>query len=95
MDGFQIQGMGQDEVQAGGLAGVGEPVPAEHALGADGQVVARRLDAFEEEGEVIVFDVGMDELVAVAVHDANVHLVGMEINSAVELGGRGVVFHGV
>jgi hypothetical protein len=36
----------------------------------------------------------MDELAAVAVHDADVHLAGMEINSAVELGGRSIVFHG-
>jgi hypothetical protein len=49
--------------------------------------VAIRRDELEEELEVIVPDVGMDELVALAVHEADVHLVGVEINSAVELGG--------
>ena len=94
VNGFEVQGVGQDESQAGFLAGIGQPVPAEHAFGADGQVVAVRRDELEEVGEVIVPDVGVDELAAVPVHDADVHLAGMEINSAVELGGGGVVFHG-
>jgi hypothetical protein len=55
--------------------------------------VAVRRDELEEVSEVIVPDVGMDELFAVPVHDADVHLAGMEINSAVELGGRSIVFH--
>ena len=94
VDGLEIERVGQNEGQAGGLAGIGQPIPAEPAFGADGQVVAVRRDELEEEVEVIVPDVGMDELVAVAVHEADVPLAGMEINSAVELGGRGVVFHG-
>ena len=73
----------------------GEPIPAEHALGADGQVVPIGGDELEEEGEVVVFDVGVDPFFAVPVHEADIHLAGMEINSAVEPGGRGVVFHGV
>ena len=77
--------MGQDEVQAGLLAGIGQPIPAEHAFGADGQVVAIRRDELEEEVEVIVADVGVDELLAVPIHEADVHLAGVEINSAVEL----------
>jgi len=85
VNGLKIERVGQHEVQAGVLAGVGQPVPAEHAFGADGQVVAIRRDEFEEVGEVIVPDVGMDEFLAVPVHDADVHLAGMEINSAVEL----------
>ena len=94
VNGLEIEGVGQDEVEAGVLAGIGEPIPAEHAFGADGQVVAIGRDEFEEIGEVVVFDVGVDELFAVAVHDADIHLAGVEINSAVELGGGGVVFHG-
>ena len=34
---------------------------------ANGQVMAVRLDAFKEEGEIMVVDAGMDKLVAVAV----------------------------
>ena len=35
----------------------------------------------------------MDELFAVPIHEADVPLAGMEINSAVELCGRGVILH--
>ena|SRR5579859_4300960 len=52
-----------------------------------------RRNELEEVIEVVVFDVGMDELLSLPVHDADVHLVGVEVNSAVELCGRCVVFH--
>jgi len=51
-------------------------------------------DKFKKVGEVVVANVGVDEFFTGAVHDADVHLVGMEINSAVEFSGGGVVFHG-
>ena len=95
VNGLEIKRMGQHEVDLGGLAGIGEPIPAKHAFGADGQVVAIGCHQLEEELEVIVPDVGVDELFAVPVHDADVHLAGMEVNSAVEFGGRSVIFHGV
>jgi hypothetical protein len=38
--------------------------------------VAVRLDEFEEEVEVIVFDVGVDEDFAGTIHEADVHLAG-------------------
>jgi hypothetical protein len=53
------------------------------------------LDELEEELEVVVPDVGVDQLLAVAIHEADVHLVGMEVDSAVELGGGGVILHNV
>ena len=54
VDGAHVEGMGEDEGEAGFLAGVAEPVPVEHALAADGQVVAVGGDEFEEELEVVV-----------------------------------------
>jgi hypothetical protein len=57
--------MGQHELQACGLAGIGQPIPAEHAFAADRQVVAIRSDEPEEEREVIVLDVGVDQLLPV------------------------------
>jgi hypothetical protein len=33
----------------------------------------------------------VDQLLALAIHEADVHLVGMEVDSAVELGGGGVM----
>jgi hypothetical protein len=56
--------------------------------------VAIRLDELEEVSKVIVPDVGVNQFVAVPVHETDVHLVGVQINSAVEFGGRGVVLHG-
>jgi hypothetical protein len=67
VDGLEVKGVGEHEVEAGIRTGIGEPIPAEHALGADGQVAAIGRDEFEEIGEVIVLDVGVDELFAGAV----------------------------
>jgi hypothetical protein len=49
---------------------------------------------FEEEVEVVVFDVGVDEFLAVPIHDADIHLAGVQVDSAVELCGGGVILHG-
>jgi len=94
VNGLEVERVSQDEVNASVLAGIGEPIPAEHAFGTDRQIVAIGRDEFEEIGEVIVFDVGVDELFAVAVQHADIHLAGVEVDSAVELGGGGVILHG-
>ena len=93
MDGFEVEGVGQDEGEAGVLAGIGQPIPAEHAFAADGQIVLVGLDELEEELEVIVANVGVDEFLALPVHEADVHLVGVEVDSAVELCGGGIILH--
>ena len=39
VNGLEVEGVGQNEVDARRLStGIGEPIPAEHALGADGQI---------------------------------------------------------
>ena len=93
VDGLEIERMGQYEGELGVLAGIGEPIPAEHAFGANSQVVPIGRNELEEVIEVIVLDVGMDELFSLPVHHADVHLPGVEVDSAVELCGRCVVFH--
>ncbi len=93
VDEVQVEGVSQHEGQAGLLAGIGQPVPAEHALGADGEAVAVGFNELEEVLEVVVSDVAVDQFVALAVHDADVHPVGMQIDSAVVFGGRGVILH--
>jgi len=95
VNGFEVEGMGQHEVQACRLARIGQPIPAEHTLGADRQIVTIRLDQFEEVSEVVVADVGMDQLFTLPIHQADVHLMSMEIDSAVELCGGGVILHNV
>ena len=86
VDGFDIKGVGQDEGQAGGFAGIGQPIPAEHAFAAHGQILLIRLDQLEEIAEVVIEDVGVDQLFALAIHHADVHLACVQIDSAVELG---------
>ena len=48
---------------------------------------------FEEIGEVIVLDVAVDQFLALAVHQANVHLVSVQIDSAVEVRSRSIILH--
>ena len=91
--GLEIEGMGQHEVQARRLAGIRQPIPAEHAFGADGQVVPIGRDQLEEIFEIIVLDVGVDEFFALPVHYADIHLAGVKVDSAVELCGGGVILH--
>jgi len=55
--------------------------------------VAIGRDEFEEKREVIVFDIGVNQFFAGAVHDADIHLAGMKVDSAVELCGGGVILH--
>ncbi len=93
VDGFELERVGQDKVQAGGLAGIGQPVPPKHALTTDGEAVLVRLDELEEVLEVVVLDVGVDQFLALPIHEADVHLAGVQIDSAVELGRGGVILH--
>jgi len=80
VNGSDIEGMGQDEAQARFLAGIGQPVPAEHAFATHRQAVPVGLDQLKEKGEVVVFDIGVHELFALAIHDADVHLARMQID---------------
>jgi hypothetical protein len=93
VNGLEVERVRQDEGEVGFPAGIGEPIPAEHAFGTDREVVTVRSDQFEEELEVIIFDVGVDEDLARAIHEADVHLVGVEIDSAVEFRGGGIILH--
>jgi len=90
---MEIERVSEHDGQAGGLAGIRQPVPAKHAFGAHGEVVPIGFDQRAEVVEVIVFDVGVDQSLAPAVHDADIHLVRMQIDSAVVFGGGGVILH--
>jgi hypothetical protein len=50
-------------------------------------------DELEEVFEVVVFDVGVDQLFAFAVHETDVHLARVQVDSAVVLGSGSVIFH--
>ena len=94
VDGADVKGMSEDEVEAGAQTGIGQPIPAEEALATDSQRMTPGSDLLEEEVEVVVANVGMEELFALAVHQTGVHGTGMQIDSAVEFGGGFVVSHG-
>ena len=86
VDGFDVESVSQNEGQAGSLAGVGQPVPAEHAFAANCEVMLIGLDELEEEGEVVVPDIGVNQFLALAVHDADIHLASVQVDSAVVFG---------
>ena len=75
------------------LASISQPVQAEHALAADGEAVFVGLDQLKEVSEVVVFDIGVDELLALLIHEADAHLAGVQIDSAIVFLGGGVIFH--
>jgi len=93
MNSFEVKGMSQDKSEVGSLAGIGQPVPAKHAFGADGEAVFEGLNEPEEVVEIVVADIGVDQFFALTIHQADVHLVGVQVDSAVEFCGRSVVFH--
>ena len=51
------------------------------------------LDELEEVVEVVMADVGVDQLLTLPIHEADVHGAGMQIDSAVELCGGLMEFH--
>lgn len=74
VDGFDVECVRQHEGEARLMASVSQPIPAEHALAANREAVLVRFDELEEEAEVIVSDIGVNQLLALAIHNADVHL---------------------
>lgn len=74
MDGLQIQRMSQHERNSSIGTGIGKPGPVEGAFADHGQLLPIRLGPLEEVAEVVAFDVGVDQLMALLVHHAHVHL---------------------
>ena len=46
---FDVEGMGQHESQAGVLAGIGQPIPAEHTFATHGETVLGGRGELQEE----------------------------------------------
>ena len=86
VDGFHVKGVAEDEGDAFGGAEVGEPVPGEHALGGDDQVVAEGGDGIEE-GARLGGDFAVQQGGAGLVEDAKVERPGVQIDAAVKLVG--------
>jgi hypothetical protein len=94
MDGFHIKGVTKDEGDLFALTEIGEPVPGEHALDSNDDVVAVGTDGLEE---WLGFGthVPMSHDLSVLVEDADVHRSGMEIDPAVEWVLLGIESHEV
>jgi len=92
MDGPHIQSVPEDEGDVFLGAEIDQPAPGEHALGADYQVFPIGGDGFEE-GFRLGLDVAMEQDVAFLAEDAQVHFVGVQVDSTVMLVLFGVQSH--
>ena len=82
MDHLHVEGVAEDEGDLLVRAQIGEPVPGEHALGADDEPVAKRLDRVEEGGGR-GGQVAIEDRLALGVEDVGVQAPGVQIDAAV------------
>ncbi len=93
MDGLHVEGVAEDELDAFPAAQIGEPVPGEDALDGNDEVVAVGGDGFEERLGAAP-EILLEQDLAFAVEEAQVHGLGVQIDPAVVLMGLGVESHG-
>ena len=84
VDRFEVQRVSEDKGKISFTAGVGQPVPVEGRFAAYGNVAGERLDLLEEFIYVSVFKVSVKQFFTVLVDHTGVHLISVQINSAVE-----------
>jgi len=94
VNGLHVEGMAEDERDVLPGAEIGEPVPAEDALGGDDQVVAVGLDGLEEEIGIAAQVAVQELLAALVVEDAEVHRSSVQVDAAVVSMTAGVETHG-
>jgi len=83
VDRLEVEGVGEDEGDVELAAEVGQPVPAEDALGADDEIVAVGPGGLEE-GLALAGDSFVQDDRAAAFENAQVHGPGMEVDATVE-----------
>jgi hypothetical protein len=94
VDGLHVEGMAEHERDAFAGAQIGEPVPAEGALGGDDEVAAVGRDSLEEELGVTP-QIAMEKFVAaLVIEDAEVHGASVQVDAAVVSMTAGVESHG-
>ena len=81
VDGFHVEGMAEDEGNTLIGAEIGQPVPAEDALGSDDQVVTVGSDSLEEEIWVAP-ELLVEADLALLVEDAEIEIATMEVDAA-------------
>jgi hypothetical protein len=93
VDGLHVQGVAKHELDPFPAAEVRQPVPREHALDRDHEVVAVRRDGLEERLGTAPH-VLVEEDLALPIEDAQVHGLRMQIDPAVVLMAFVVESHG-
>ena len=83
VDGFEVQRVAEHEGDLVFVTAIGEPVPVEGAFTTDDHA-GIGFELFEEAIGLSRFKVAVQLLVAVLVDHASVHLIGVEVDSAVE-----------
>ncbi len=68
-----------------GMAQIGQPVPVKGRFAAQHDVGAKRFDLGEEFFTLAGFEIPLEVFFAVLVDDTGVHLVGVQVDSAVKL----------
>jgi hypothetical protein len=91
---FMYRGVAQDEGDGVFGAAVGQPVPAEHALDTDDEIVAERREGVEQ-GVEVAGEVFVEDDLAVVIEDADVHGSGVQVDAGVESVLLVVEAHGV
>jgi hypothetical protein len=81
MNGFHVKGVAEDEGNTLIGTEISKPVPAEHALGTDDQVVAVGCDGTEEEFWVAAEPL-VEPDVTLLVEDTEVEIGAMEVDAA-------------
>jgi hypothetical protein len=94
MDGFHVQSVAQDKGDLMFGAKISDPVPGEHALGANSQIFKKGKDYIEQQFR-IGLDIFVDPGFALLVDDAHVHFPCMQIDAAIEFVSLIVKSHGL
>ena len=85
VNGFQVQCVAEQKREVLLMTQIGEPVPIESRLAADDEIVL--LEGLQRDEELLGFlgiEVPMEVFVSLMVDDADVHRVGVQVDSAVE-----------
>ena len=84
VDGFEVKCVTKDEWDFPFATSVGQPVPVESRLTADDDVSSERFDVVKEFVRLSGFEVSVELFFASLIDDTGVHLVGVQVDSAVE-----------
>jgi hypothetical protein len=84
MDGAHVQGMAQDKGNIFILTQISQPVPGEHTFSADNNILPVLPDG-PEKGFRIGPDVSVQDSFTLPVEDAQIHFVGVQVDSTIKI----------